>query len=188
MTDDKRNMSEILKSIENKFDERANKLKDDFVQCLTNYKTNFHEEFGALANQIKNLVEENKALDERVDYLERESKSCEITISDIPFAEGENIKSIVANILKLFECDLDMSAIINCFRIQTQNVIILKFMSPEHKFKFMVQYFKHREINLSHLGFQSDLPFYCNERLTQRNAKIFKKARQYKNDGKLSKV
>ena len=63
--------------------------------------------------------------------------------------------------------------------------IVLKFHLKEHKYRFCSLYWKHKNLNLSHIGFENDSRIFLNESFTFKNRQFFHVCNQLR---KLSKI
>lgn len=58
--------------------------------------------------------------------------------------------------------------------------IIIKFDTSEKRFDFYQHYFKFKQLNLKHIGFNTASRIYINELLTKKNSEIFRMVRNLK--------
>lgn len=61
--------------------------------------------------------------------------------------------------------------------------IIIKFDTSEKRFEFFQHYFKFKDLNLKHIGFNTASRIYINELLTKKNSEIFRMVRNLKAQG-----
>lgn len=66
--------------------------------------------------------------------------------------------------------------------------IVVQFVTPWDKSQFMNMYFKHITLNLSEIGFSSDVRVFISENLTSVNYNIFRQAAQLKKQGTIFKI
>lgn len=119
----------------------------------------------------------------------------ELRLNGIPFHKDENI-------LALFECicskfNLTLPNLKCIYRLQNRNnkknnispdaVIIVKFLSPYDKNFFLKRLFEFKKrhnytLSLNDIGFDSNMPIYINENLSNKNYKIFREAVKLKKD------
>lgn len=139
-----------------------------------------------LTDDVKDKVMKfSDDIENRIDYLERQAKLCDIIIKNVPYRQDESMKNTVYDL-----CDAigykNTGAIKSAFRLSLNsnksNPIVMKFYDTEDKRDFMHAYFQRKNLNLSDLGFQTKLRIIISDALTKKNNDIFKKAMQLKFD------
>lgn len=97
----------------------------------------------------------NDNIDERLDFLERQSKQCDVIVKNIPYRSDENMRNLVYDI-----CDsikfTNVESIKSAFRMSRisnkSNPIIMKFYDRSDKHDFMRGYLNYNKLNLNDLG------------------------------------
>lgn len=154
-------------------DSKIESVRVDCVDKIDDFSTKMTE-------KIRLLIED---VDGRIDFLERQTKLCDVVIKNIPYRQDENIENIVYDICYAIDYK-NTNAIKSAFRLSRNqnrsNPIILKFFEVADKREFMYVYFKHQLLNLSDVGFKTKLRIVICEALTRKNNEIFKKAMELK--------
>lgn len=146
----------------------------------------------ALSNNVNGKISKfSDGVEDRIDYLERQAKLCDIVIKNVPYRHDENMKNYVFDLCGAIGYN-NTNAIKTAFRLSRNstksNPILMKFYDTADKRDFMHAYFQCRNLNLTNLGFQTKLRIVISDALTQKNNEIFKKAMQLKFDKKLWSV
>lgn len=139
-----------------------------------------------LSDQVEDKIDKFSVdVEDRIDYLERQAKLCDVVIKNIPYRHDENMSNYVYNLCDVIRYN-NTNSIKAAFRLSRNqsksNPIIMKFYDVADKRDFMHAYFQCQNLNLSDLGFKTKLRIVISEALTHKNNEIFKKAMQLKFD------
>lgn len=139
------------------------------------------------------------SLNERVDMMthsiENLQNRSELIVSGIPFMSGENLNAYFNAICKqLGFCD-DSNPLVDIRRMKskalkdgTESLIVVQFALRSGRDDFYGAYLRTRNLNLRHLGLNSDRRVYINENLTVAARKIKVAALKLKKADKLASV
>lgn len=139
----------------------------------------------ATMEEISNNVEDkiNKIsndMEDRIDYLERQTKLCDVVVKNIPYRQEENMENLMYDICDAIKFS-NTGTIKSAFRLSTSqnrsNPIIMKFDEVADKRNFMQAYFQHPLLNLTDVGFRTKQRIVA---LTRKNKEIFQKAMNLK--------
>lgn len=191
--DFKRNLNE-------KFDALKRDLTD--VTAKVTDVTARVDKLETVYSELDNLKTEFNTLKSHVARQDNAAVACDLRLTGIPFHQQENLPTIFGKICAT--AGIVAPTLQNIFRIansqnKTQNnrntdpVIIAKLRSPYDKnfvLKSIANFRRNTRdlLRLHHLGFESDVPVYINECLTQSNNIIFREATRYKKNKKLTSV
>ncbi|KAH9636859.1 hypothetical protein HF086_008308 [Spodoptera exigua] len=156
--------------------------------------SNKYDEFLNKITQLESARREDKKnieyLEEKVEYLERKSKSTGIEIRNVPKKSGEtksDLCKIVESIAKTVSVDMGQNCIKDIYRIKSKDSskpIIAEFTTVLIKEKVLgnVKIFNKskipsKKLNSTHLGLQGQL--YLAETLTTKAQKLFYLARNF---------
>lgn len=115
----------------------------------------------------------------------RTVNSCRLAMNKIPYHEGENVRDLVRNVLRLLDCDSEMSNVIKCFRLPVKSskwtdrsltpTIMVIFSSAESRGVVLRKYFeRHQTAKLCNLqgGPSLDYRFTLNEVMSVNSFRI----------------
>ncbi len=162
-------LNEKLDNFGSHFDSKIELVRADCMATMDDLSTKMTDRISKLSDDV----------DDRIDYLERQAKLCDVLIKNIPFRQDENMNDIVYDICGSIEYK-NTSAIKSAFRMtrneSRSSPIVMKFFDVVDKREFMYAYFKHQQLNLSDVGFKTKLRIVICEALSRKNNEIFKKA------------
>ncbi len=125
----------------------------------------------------------NNDMEDRIDYLERQTKLCDVVVKNIPYRQDENMENLVYDICDAIQFN-NTSSIKSAFRLSRNqnrsNPIIMKFDEIADRHYFMQAYFQHPLLNLTNVGFKTKQRIVICEYLTRKNREIFQKAMNLK--------
>lgn len=178
--DNKSNIQSLEVSIDKKLDSLAGYVDSKIEGVRTEFMATIKDFSDGFNGKIQKFSED---VEDRIDYLERQSKLCDVVVKNVPYRSDENMRDLVYDL-----CDAvafkNVNAIKSAFRMSKQetksNPIVMKFYDKQDKREFMSAYFRNQKLNLSDLGFKTKMRIVINEALTQKNSEIFKKAMQLK--------
>lgn len=115
----------------------------------------------------------------------RTVNSCRLAMNKIPYHEGEDVRDLVRNVLRLLDCDSEMSNVVNCFRLPVKAskwtdrsltpTIMVIFSSAESRGVVLRKYFeRHQTAKLCNLrgGPSLDYRFTLNEVMSINSFRI----------------
>ncbi len=140
-----------------------------------------------LSDDVTEKIEKfSECVEDRIDYLERQAKQCDIVIKNIPYRHDESMENYVYDLCGAIRFN-NTNSIKSAFRLSRNssksNPIVMKFFNVADKRDFMHSYFQCQNLNLTDLGFKTKLRIVISDALTaltQKNNEIFKKAMQLK--------
>lgn len=81
---------------------------------------------------------------------------CRLAVNKIPYHEGENVRDLVGNVLRLLDCESEMSNVVKCFRLPVKTskwtdrsltpTIMVIFNSAESRGVVLRQYFQRHQM------------------------------------------
>ncbi len=141
-----------------------------------------------------------KALESRIEKLERESLILNLMVTGIPWQTNENVNALVDCLCKSIGFNDGLNSLSDYYRLINKNSatenstqitsiktppLVLKFWSYEGKQHFFKLYLNIKSLNLSHIGFGTNSRIYINEMLTLSSKQIFLRARQLQREKKI---
>ncbi|XP_045456483.1 uncharacterized protein LOC123666437 [Melitaea cinxia] len=152
--------------------------------------------------QIKNLEQQKNEdkktithLEDRIDYLERKSRSTGLEIKNVPKLENETkerLCNVVKNLGKVLNLDVNSNSIKDIYRTNPKkdklhkpiivefNTVLLKDKILQNIKTFNKSKKKEEKLNTSHLQFNQPVnPIFVTETLTTRTQKLFYLARTF---------
>lgn len=194
---------ELQETINNKLQETIdtnNKANINTLESILDEKLNLFAGYvdskvegvrAECVDMVKNLSNEvtdkicklNDDVENRLDFLERQTKLTDVVIKNIPYNNDENMENLVFSICDSIEFK-NTRAIKSAFRLSRNrnksNPIIMKFYDTSDRREFMYAYFGHQQLNLTNLGFRTKMRVIICEALTNKNNEIFKQAMELK--------
>lgn len=147
------------------------------------------------ANFSQHLDEIRDCHDLRLDKLERLSLDKELIITGVPMESNDNPWSVLGDICKAMNCNLNERDFTAVFRLKSKNgnsnrsvPIVVKVYDNIVKQEFLSCYFKRANLNLKDIGFQTSARIFVNESLTKSNREIFNLAAEAKKSNKIVKL
>lgn len=178
------NNKDNIQSLQNVLDQKLDSFAGYVDSKIESVRVHCVDKIDDLSTEVtKKIRLLNEDVDDRIDFLERQTKLCDLVIKNIPYRQDENMENIVYDICYAIDFK-NTKAIKSAFRLSRNqnrsNPIILKFFEVADKREFMYLYFKHQQLNLSDVGFRTKLRIVICEALTRKNNEIFKKAMEFK--------
>lgn len=124
------------------------------------------------------------------DRLERSHLHLDLLVTGIPATHDENVNGIIVAIAKAIGFHIDDPSIFSCFRILHRShhqPLIVKFKTSSAKNKFLNLYWKLSNLNLNHVGFETNNRIYVSECLTKKNLAILKVTKLLKKNKEIFK-
>lgn len=185
MSDMRREIMEHVGSVKSALEE---KIADMKIEVMSEVK----EVQKATDDKVECLEQVSQVFESRMGKLERQNLEREVVITGVPYEQNENVAKIINHICQAVNFNMDNS-LENIFRIPsraTSNTpIIIKFWSKDLKYMFMSGYFKLKNLNLTHAGFNTaPRRIFINESLTPGNREIFALAQRLKKEKKIHQV
>ncbi|EDS26934.1 conserved hypothetical protein [Culex quinquefasciatus] len=125
----------------------------------------------------------------------RVEKANELIISGVPYQQNENLVAMFGFIVTRLGCDESKIPLASLARLAKSPIavgstppIICEFALRADRNAFYASYLNHRDLNLSHIGFQNTNRIYVNENLTKEDREIRAAALRLKKEGKVQKV
>lgn len=165
----------------------------DMVDSLTFMGDRFDEiekEQLKARDSMKEIQEENiklkttiTDLSDRMNYLEQRSRSSNLEIQCVPEKKQENLSTIIVQLGKVIDCQLDDKSILHCTRVAKQNTtstrprsIVVQLASPRIRDQFLASSITYNKanpqdkLNSTYVGL-SDVktPIYVTEHLSPAN-------------------
>lgn len=179
-----------LKSVIENLKEQNTELKMS-VEMMSHKYDDFLAQIKVLEQGRKEDKKLITQLEDRIEYMERKSKTTGLEMKNIPKMENEtkdDLCKVVSNLGKAVNLDIDTSNIKDIYRITTKNdskPIIVEFNSVILRDKILKQLKnfnrnkkKGEKLNTSHLKFKHPIcPVYVTETLTSKTQKLFYQAR-----------
>lgn len=173
-----------IQSLETMFDKKLNNFAGYVDSKIETVKFECMSAVQVLSKDVKEEITKfSDGVEDRIDYLERQAKQCDIVIKNVPYRQDESMKDYVYNVCRAIGYN-NTDSIKSAFRLSRNtnksNPIVMKFYDVADKRDFMRAYFQCQNLNLMHLGFKTKLRIVISDALTQKNNEIFKKAMQLK--------
>ncbi len=186
------NTKSNLQSMEQILDDKLHKFAGYVEAKIDNVRTECADSIKVLSDELSTKIRLfNDDIDERLDFLERQSKQCDIIIKNIPYRPEENMRNLVYDTCDAIKFS-NVKTIKSAFRMSRSsnrsNPIVMKFYDRSDKHDFMRAYLNYNMLNLNDLGFHSKLRIIICEALTTKNNEIFKKAMYLKRNKELFSV
>lgn len=195
-----------LRTLRQKQEEKFNVLQNNLVEIKAQ-NSDLHSTIQSMSSLYDDLMvkvvqlekirkhdlEYIKTLEDRVESLERGTKSSSLEIRNVPKKPGET-KSDLINIVKTIgifvNTQIQAHDIRDVYRLSTKNPqtngpITAEFTSIITKEIFLTNIKKHNKdninnrLNTSHINMDSNLPIYISESLTTKARKLFYQAREF---------
>lgn len=172
-------------------DKVVTKLKDsiDFnTKIIEDLRSELCKRDQAITDLQQQLHRINADFQEEVDQINHYSRRNNIEIHGIPELPQENIYSLLHNIGKTLDCEVQQHDIDIAHRIPSTNKslprpIIVKFLNRWKKNEIMVAK-KNKKMLTSSLGFSTlDQPIFINDHLTPKTKGILRRAKELRNKG-----
>lgn len=183
-----------LKAVIENLNEQNSELKKS-VEVMSSKYDDFLEQIRALEQQKHEDKKTITQLEERIEFLERRSRSTGLEIRNIPKLENEskeNLCTVVTKLGKALNLDINSENVRDVYRIPTKkndiskpiivefNTVILKDKILKKIKNFNKSKKKEEKLNTSHLHFKQPVnPIFVSETLTTKSQKLFYLARTF---------
>lgn len=149
-----------------------------------------------VSTAVSQQLDEIRAIHElRLDKLERSSLDKELIITGVPMESNDDPWSVLGDICKAINCNLNERDFTAVFRLKSKNgnsnrsvPIVIKVYDNFAKQQLLSCYFKRMSLNLKDIGFQTSARIFINESLTKSNREIFNLAAEAKKSNKIVKL
>lgn len=190
----------------------VNKMTDEFTKIADNLAESLNVKINVVSDKLEQLEEKVNFLNENhtteierlksecndkfnknqvaISTMERNARSNNLVVNGIPVMKNENLQGYLMTIAKVLQVELNINDFL-VFRTRSKlqcPVIIVKFYFPHMRKRFYDEYLHFKNLNLSHLGFNSPNRIYFGEHLTPNDAVLMKRARQHINSNVFTKV
>lgn len=180
--------------LEKKLDTQKTELADTVNKAVEKLGASLNNKIGCVNQRVNEI---QTTLDDNMRVLRLK----EIIISGIPVASNENLVQVFDSISMAIGFDRQCCYTVdNIFRMGNNKhnnhpsrinapPILVRFTSLLLKNEFLQLYFKHRNLNLTHIGFNGSTDrVYINQNLTKTINLIYKAALKLKKSGSIAKI
>lgn len=147
-------------------DSKLRQIEEEFCNSLNKLDTEVDNRLMEVERTQSTVSHEDA--ESRIDHLERMSRSNELTISDIPRTENEDVNVLCSRI-----CDAigfnGKNSIQTCFRVPSKSIkasrssppsVIVKFWSSDAKIGFFKSYISTKNLCVTDIGFAAPARIY----------------------------
>lgn len=141
------------------------------------------EKFNEQLKINNDLQEELKLIKQQLNKKEQNELKNNLIIQGVPYKDNENLGDLITKIGQNLEVPLGRNY--TAFRMgkDSSKNSAIKVIFEEEKTKAMLMKSKKRfQLNSSHLGFATNCKVFLNHDLTKANVRLYKAARQFKNE------
>lgn len=186
-------------SLESKFGELANKVKDD-VCALKTTVTDFHAKINIELNAVKTqLSHYAERLDNNDDDFERTQRNQDLRLTGFAYTKDENLQNIFQQVAAEIGYEIGPHAVLpsierislydkSAKKSTPTKTILLHFAILKQKQQFYALYLSKMPLNPLKFGLQNTNHITIGENLTKKNAQIFKQALTMKKSNKIVKA
>lgn len=206
-----------IDNLETSMADNINKVKTEMDTRLMEFSTDVNHRLNSLSVATQSSCQANAmatqattaklesmetANESRFNKLERELLRNELILTGVPAVYGEVVADIIGDICNALQCCINGVDVIAAYRLpsakassgrhnqQRQRIsspIILKLGSDWAKQELLSAYFKLKNLNTGHIGYESKSRIYLNESLTVHNRSIFKAGTEMKKSKRINK-
>ncbi|EDS31823.1 conserved hypothetical protein [Culex quinquefasciatus] len=169
--------SKIEAKLDN-FKQDLDKRIDGLEDSLAAFKTECGSKIDRLADSVSGVRHD---VDRANASIGRVEKANELIISGVPYQQNENLVAMFGFIVTRLGCDESKIPLASLARLAKSPIAV-------DRNAFYASYLNHRDLNLSHIGFQNTNRIYVNENLTKEDREIRAAALRLKKEGKVQKV
>lgn len=181
------NTAVTLDNIAALFTENNKKIENMLTVQFKAWSENFNERFVVLDEKVTRLEGSNIDVLTRLDELERRANLNDLLVYGIPTVAKEDVHSIFLKICKAIDFDVGEGQLLTAFRVhKNDGPIILKFANSVISNNLFRKYLDKKDLNLKHIGFDSDKRIFIRESLSKKNAMIFSEALKLRRNGVLA--
>lgn len=189
-------IDDLRKDINNKIDVVKSELESKLQlmsQEICSIKSQSEVKFSNSDTALSTLSDRVDQLSHSIGNLQNRN---ELIISGIPFIIGENLHELFTAMCKQLGVHDDVCPAVDIRRMKTKDaqrdgdkcLVVMQFALKSSRDHFYSAYLRTRNLNLRHLGLDSDRRIYVNENLTVNARKVKVAALRIKKTGKLSTV
>ncbi|KAJ6640559.1 hypothetical protein Bhyg_05488, partial [Pseudolycoriella hygida] len=196
------NLMRQANTINMNIDQKLDKMQSDFMAKLNLLDVTVDERIKSVTSSMEARIEPmvmdvvgpfTKAIESRIENLERESLLLELVVSGIPLHPNEKLGHIVDKMCTSIGFTDRLNGLSGFYRMtrtkknaQQENAVSHRTSFPQIKLKFWnfglkQEFFKRymikKSLSLADLGYKTTSRVYINESLTSSNQKLFLKAR-----------
>lgn len=173
-------------SLNNKMD----LLCKDMNTKITTLRSEINSRMDSIHSDLENkLLKIETEMSQRINYLERQSCSCDIIVAGIPYLSNENVSELIRKICS--KIGIENPGISSVFRIKSSkqvSPIVIKFNNFESKKKVFKNYLNYNKLCLNDVDLNSENRIYMNDSLTKLDSIIMKRAAELRKLGLIHKV
>lgn len=152
-------------------------LGKKFDEFRSDIDARFSTQIIAVKEDINIMQHRQDVLESRVDRTERLMHLTDLIANGIPKEQNEDLKTMFDQICKTINFVPKDYTLQTIFRTKNQSKfssVIMKFISSSARNEFYTRYLKHKNLNLSDIGFTATGRIYINESLSTQHADIFR--------------
>lgn len=189
----------LIDEMRNEINTKIDEVKTDLEQKLTVVSNDIHTLRAECATQYQNYDTALNGLYGKVDEISATMDNLEnrneLIISGIPFLKGEDLLAYFTAVWKWLGIDERMKPSVDIRRLKSgamndgdNSLVLVQFALRNQRDDFYNAYLRKRDLQLTHLGFESTRRVYINENLTVAARKLKAASVRLKKAGKLASV
>jgi hypothetical protein len=197
------NVTQINTTLDKKIDDLRSNIDTTLDQKITSLRDDIKKELLTKIQHNATKIDTNtaaiSALDTRLQQLEGnfelQLKSNDLLVKGVPLLSNEKCTVIYQKIALAIGISMETLPPVDAFRLGKKRAgaerdppILLKFLNRFDKNAFYQKYFAFKNLNLTHINFQTEKRIIISENLTKQNQQIFSTAIQMKIAQKLHRV
>jgi len=182
------NIDRNIDVLSNSVDSIKRQISEELTQRITTNENNIEvhaERLDTIEAAVRDLRNEAEAT----------TKVNDLLIKGVPMLSNDNPINIFCQIATAIGYPPEAIPHAEIFRLGKRSVaastdppILVKFVSLRERNTFYRNYFRHRALNLSEIGFASNVRIYITENLTGHNLEIYKAALKLRHEKQLYSV
>lgn len=130
-----------------------------------------------------------RALEERMEEIEHESRNKNIILTNVPTQESENTKELVQKIIKAINVDMGREEFLSTRISKKLNApILIKLKNEDTRRRILEQRKAHGTLKMQDCGFQQENIVYFNEDLPRYKQELYAKARDFRREHRYAYV
>lgn len=173
----------------------AGSVRADLGKQIADLRLDLDTKFSGQISAIKSdlVAVENRQLvvESKVDQIERLLRTTDLMLKGIPQIPNENLYAVFNQICQAINFAPKDFTLQSIFRTKNQAkfpTVFAKFISANARNEFFSCYLKHRNLNLTHIGFNTTDRIYAQESLSSYYAEIFRFAMALRKNKKIHSV
>lgn len=203
-----------LAQITELINKQSAELKQQIISSNADLSAKIDNLIADVRSEIDDLKNENQLLRDRMDRLEdtfdRNARSAQLVIRNIPLLKSENLVNIFNDIASTIGFKVNYQP--HLYRLMRPNTtaqatnqrmtrkgsmsqrtissppIMAIFIAKEVRNEFLRLYFIHKNLNLTDIGIETDAPIFISENLPTSNYNLFCMAVDKKKSGLVTKI